>query len=129
MTPLSKLRTHLITLLAATLILGGCSTMKTTEMPPDELHRAIRAGELVSAGERVQLVTTDGTNREFTVTELDDQSIRGADVEVPIDEVVALKTRQVSAGKTTLLVGGAIGMGVLIGVLIAPAAILAVAAP
>lgn len=116
-------------LLTIVLVLGGCSTMRSVEMPPDELHRAIRAGELLTPGERVQLVTVDGTQAELTVTEIDDQSIRGKDGAVPVDDVVALRTRQVSAGKTTLLVGGAVGMGVLIAVLVAPALILAAAAP
>jgi hypothetical protein len=44
---------------------------------------------------------------------------------LPIDEIVALETREVSVGRTTLFTGGVgIGVAVLIAIAIAPAIIL-----
>lgn len=116
-------------LVMISLLLGGCTSLQRTELEPYELHSAIRSGELLKVGDRVQLVNADGSKLKLTVEEIDDQSIIGKDNIAPIDDVVALETKEISAGKTSLLVGGAVGMGFLIGALLGPALILAAAAP
>ena len=109
--------------------LSGCTSMKTVDMPESELQSRIRAGELVEVGEKVQLVTSDGREPEFVVTGIDDNAIYGDGEQIPIDDVVAIKTRRFSAGKTAALAGGAVGAWALIAILVAPALILAAAAP
>ncbi len=98
--------------------LAGCTTLQTAEMSSSELHTQIRSGELLSVGDRIVAVTSDGTEHKFKVTELDDTSIHGQDESIGIDDIVALQTRTISAGKTTLLAGGVgVGVVVIIGVL------------
>jgi len=50
-------------------------------------------------------------------------------VAVPINEVVAIKTQQLQAGRTAMLVGGSVGVLYIIAAAVAGAAILAAAAP
>lgn len=103
--------------------------MKTIDLPENELQSRIRAGELIDVGERVRLITSDGHEHDFLVTRVDDESIHGSSNQVQIDDVVAIKTRSVHAGKTALLAGGVVGVWAVVAILVAPAAILAAAAP
>ena len=97
--------------LTLAMTLAGCTSLQTAEIPPNELHTQIRAGELISIGDRILVVTADGSEHKFKVTELDDTSIHGKDEIIRIDDIVALQTRELSAGKTALLAGG-VGVGV-----------------
>lgn len=81
----------------------------------------------MAPGDRVRLVTADETVHKFRVTEISVERdlVLGRKVGVPIDQIVALETREVSVGRTALLTGGVgIGVAVLIAVAIAPAIIL-----
>jgi len=111
------------------LILGGCTSMKTLEMSATDLQAQIRAGQLIKVGQRVEFVTTDGKEHRFTVTGIDQQVVDGHKESLQIDDIVGLRTREVSAGKTSLLVGGVVSAWVIIAIAIAPAAILAAGAP
>ncbi|HSG96517.1 MAG TPA: hypothetical protein VLA11_00825 [Woeseiaceae bacterium] len=105
----------------------ACTTLEPVDVPAGELQQQLRSGALVTAGDRVRLVTADEAVHTFRVTEisLDQDMVRGRDVEVPIKEVVAVETREVSVGRTTLLTGGVgLGVAVLIAIAIAPAIIL-----
>ncbi len=111
------------------LILGNvaCTTLEPVNVPADELQQQLRSGTLVNVGDRVRLVTADETVHKFRVTEisLEQDLVLGRKAGVPIDEIVALETREVSVGRTSLLTGGVgIGVAVLIAIAIAPAVIL-----
>ena len=105
----------------------ACTTIEPVSVPDNELQQQLRAGTLVYPGDRVRLVTTDEAVHKFRVTEISPESglILGRNISVPIDDVVAVETREVSVGRTALLTGG-VGMGVaaLIAVAIAPAVLL-----
>ena len=118
----------LISLICCTLLVG-CTSLQTLDMPADELHASLRSGDINLTGERVCIATADGTEHKFRVTGVDDVAIHHDKGSVDIDDVVAIQTSEVSAGKTTLLAGGLIGAWVLVAIIIAPAAILAAAAP
>ena len=118
----------LLVLLAATTALG-CTSMQRVELPPEELQAQIRQGTLIQPGERVRLVTEDQQEYRFEVTSVDRQSINGEGIHVPIDEVVAVRTREFSTGKTALVAAGTAGTVYLVIVGISSAAILAAAAP
>ena len=118
----------LISLICCTLLVG-CTSLQTLDMPADELHASLRSGEINLTGERVRIATVDGTEHKFRVTRVDDVAIHHEKGSVNIDDVVAIQTSEVSAGKTTLLAGGLIGAWVLVAIIVAPAAILAAAAP
>ena len=111
------------------LIFGNvaCTTLEPVNVPADDLQQQIRAGTLVSTGDRVRLVTADEKVHKFRVTEvnLEQDTVQGRKAEVPISEIVALETRDVSVGRTALLTGGVgIGLAMLIAIAIAPAVIL-----
>jgi hypothetical protein len=118
-----------VALLSTLLIFSAvaCTTLEPVDVPAGELRQQLRSGALVIAGDRVRLVTADEAVHTFRVTEisLEQDMVRGRDVEVPIKEVVAVETREVSVGRTTLLTGGVgLGVAVLIAIAIAPAIIL-----
>jgi hypothetical protein len=90
--------------LIAILILAGCTTMKPVEMSPDQLHDQISSGDIVGPGDQVKLFTSDGKTHELKVSAITDTSIVGDDIEVPIDDVIAMETKEFSGGDTSVLV-------------------------
>lgn len=126
-------------------VLGGCMATRSVELAPAELQSQIRSGALLSEGDWILLVTESETLR-MRFVRLDEEAIHGTiedssrsrmghenkslqAVAVPIDEVVAMKTQQLQAGRTALLVGGSVGVLYIIAAAVAGAAILAAAAP
>lgn len=107
--------------------MAACTTLKPVDVPADELQQQLRSGALFAAGDRVRLATADEATYRFRVTEIDLETgvVLGRKAAVPIDEIVAVETRELSVGRTTLLTGGVgIGIAALIAIAIAPAAIL-----
>jgi hypothetical protein len=113
-----KLRYPLPTVIVATLALlcSGCTTLRPTEVPPDRLQHMIAHERLFEAGDRVRLVTAEGEVYKFRVTQLDlaEGVVVGRDHAVPIEDIVAVETREVSVGKTAALVGGLAAVRVLL---------------
>ena len=109
---------------------AGCTTLRPTEASPEELQRLILAGDLLEPEQRVRLVAADEVVHRFRITaiDLEQQQIAGDDEVVPIAEIVAVDTETVSVGRTALLSGGIVGIGYLIAIAIAPAAILSAGA-
>lgn len=100
-------------MLAGLLSLAGCISTQKFEQPPASLREAIRNGELVVPGQHVTIVSTSRGEQAFRVTEVDRNAIRGKDVEVPIEDIVALQTRRVDWLATA---GVAVGYYALMGV-------------
>ncbi|MGD2167093.1 MAG: hypothetical protein PVF63_03235 [Gammaproteobacteria bacterium] len=72
-------------------------------------------------------MTLDEAAHEFRVTSIDTENgvIHSRNEAVPIRDIVAVETREISAGRTALLTGSlAYGVGLIIAIAIAPAAIL-----
>ena len=88
------------------LSLFGCISTQKIEQPPSVLRDAIRNGEVVEPGQHVSIVTTSRGELEFRVAEVDRNAIRGKDVEVPIEDVVALQIRSVDVLATASLAAG-----------------------
>ena len=85
---------------------SGCTTLKPVEMPPEQLHDLISRGEVAQVGDRIKVVTADGSHHELRVTAVTDDSIAGGDIDIAIADIIALKTREFSGGKTAALAGG-----------------------
>jgi hypothetical protein len=101
--------------LAVIISLGGCTTFRPIEGTPIELQRRINSGGLLEAGDRVLIVTTDGKIHKFRVRGVSAGIIEGKADSAPADQVVSLKRREFSGGKTLLLVGaGALFTGLII---------------
>lgn len=113
-------------LLALILCLSACSTLTPVEMPATEVQGMILSGEIPLQGESIKVVTSDGKSQKFRVAEVDAEArlIRGRNVTVPIDDVVAIETAEFSIGKTALLAGGSYVFLALLAIAIAPALIL-----
>ncbi len=103
-------------LVAAAMMGGGCTTMKSNQMPPEALQEQIRSGSIVLAGDEVSVVTGNGKEHTFRVSAVEPDAIlgtvEGESVTIPIDDVLALRTREVSVGRTAL---AGVGVYLLVG--------------
>ena len=103
-------------ILAALCLIGACTSYQQAESRSGDIEQAILSGQLPLVGEQVRLATADGTVRQFRVTAVDSprRLILGQDESVPIADIVAIETREMSMGKTAALAGGvAAGVTVL----------------
>jgi hypothetical protein len=103
-----------LSILILILAIAGCTSMKPVAMPPDQLHERISAGDIINEGDKVKIVTTDGKTHQFTVTAVNDESIVGDAIDIPITDIVTLKTKEYSGDNTAALVGGSSVILVLI---------------
>jgi hypothetical protein len=89
----------------------ACTTLQPTAASPEELQHMITQENLLEPGDRVRLVTTEGVVYKFRVREIDlgNGMVVGAKASVPIQDIVAVETREVSIGKTAVLTGGLVG--------------------
>ncbi len=99
--------------LAALMVCAGCTTLKPVAGTPTELREKIDSGQLLKAGDRVLIVTTDDKPHRFAVTTIEAGIIQGRRDSVPIDQVAALQKRRFSRGKTIALVAGLAASAVL----------------
>ena len=95
-----------VLILFGLLSLAGCISTQKIEEPPPVLRDAIRNGEVVAPGQHVSIVTMSRGELEFRVTEIDRHAIRGKDVEIPIEDIVALQIRSVDLLATASLAAG-----------------------
>jgi capsular polysaccharide biosynthesis protein len=86
------------------LLASGCSTVTPVEMTPEQVQKKISIG----VGDTVKIATSNGEVYNFKVTAVTNQQILGDDIEIPIEEVVAIETKEFSAGKTAALAGGTV---------------------
>jgi hypothetical protein len=94
--------------LIAAISLAGCTTLRPIEGTSTELQQRISAGELLKAGDRVSIVTTDAKTHRFSVTGISAGLIEGKADSVPVDQVASLEKRQFSRAKTLALVAGVV---------------------
>ena len=100
--------TALVAALLLTL-LGGCTTVTSPVEGSVDIPGKIREEQLVEVGDDVIIRTADDAVYEFKVTGVDNETIKGKEESVAIDDIVGLQTREFSAGKTAGLVGGVAG--------------------
>jgi hypothetical protein len=114
-----------IIVLAAIISCAGCTTLRPIEGTSTELQQRIDSGELLKAGDRVVIVTTDNKTHRFAVTGIAAGLIEGKADSVPVDQVVSLERRQFSRAKTLALVCGVVlmvgGVAVFVAAHTAPA--------
>jgi hypothetical protein len=113
-----------IPVLVVVLLSCACTTLRSTEASPADLQRMITQENLLKPGDRVKLVTADGSVHAFRVTQIDvdDGLVIGKEESVPIADIIAVETREVSVGKTAALTGGLVGVYLIIAILGALAA-------
>ncbi len=86
------------------LCLSACTTMRTVDIPNDQLSMKIESDRVIKVGQKINVITTGGKTHNFIVTRITPEKIIGDKVEVPINEISALSTEHFSAGKTTTAV-------------------------
>ena len=142
--------THsIIRLLIISIFLTGCTHFKPVEMNSKTLQDNIRNGELIKEGDRVRVITKDGSSHTLTVTAISEHVLKGelegtgtpgtwtgsedgideedyeedpgtepTVIEILIDDIVLVEEEKISAGKTTLAVGGGLGVIAIIAAVI-----------
>ena len=103
-----------VTVFLFILLASGCSTVTPVEMTPEQVQQKISEGEVIGVGDTVKVVTSNGDVYNFKVTAVTNQQILGNDIEIPIEEVVAIETKEFSAGKTATLAGGTVVLWAII---------------
>ncbi len=114
----------LISILFVLLVGSGCTSMRAVEMSPEQLQQKVAAGEVIEVGDSVQIATTDGKTHKFKVSAVTADLVSGKDIEIPVGDILAVKTREFSGGKTTALTAGGAGLIYIIGGAIAAGAAL-----
>jgi hypothetical protein len=89
----------------------GCTTLRPIDGTATDIRERILSGQLLKAGDRVKVLTTSADAYEFTVTNVHDGTISGRSVAIPVTRVTGVLKRELSVGKTALLVGGLILAG------------------
>jgi hypothetical protein len=97
---------RLCLILALGTLSSACTSYRTWEGDQQALASGIRAGDLVAPGDRIRVALADGEKVAFKVIGLDDTTIAGAQVDVPIDEIRQLESKDFDPVKTGALVGG-----------------------
>jgi len=142
--------THsIIRLLIISIFLTGCTHLKPVEMNSKTLQDNIRKGELIEEGDRVRVITKDGSSHILTVTAVSEHVLKGelkgtgtpgtwtvsedgmdeedyeedpgtepTVIEILIDDIVLVEEEKITAGKTTLAVGGGLGVIAIIAAVI-----------
>jgi hypothetical protein len=105
----------LISILFVLLMASACTSMKAVEMSPEQLQQKVSAGEVIKVGDSVLIATADGQNHKFKVTALTADRVSGKDIQIPVIDILAVKTRKFSGGKTAALTAGGIGLLYVIG--------------
>ena len=128
--------THsIIRLVIISIFLSGCTNLNPIDINSKTLHDNIRSGELFEEGDRVRVITKDGSSHILKVTAISEHVLMGqvegtgtprswtgsedgmymeapatepTVIEIMIDDIVLLEEEKISAGKTTLAVGGGI---------------------
>lgn len=91
-------------------LLGACTSLQGVAIQPEDLQARIRAGELIRPGERIAVTTADGRETAFEVVERTPLVLRGRGVEVPIDEIVALRTERFDFARTAGATAGTVAL-------------------
>ena len=98
-------------LVALSVVVAGCTTMKSVEMSSEELRTAIRAGEVAQPGQRVVVVTANGDRHAFTFQGVDTaqdvvrgEGPAGEPVAVAIGDIVELRMPATDGVKTAAVI-------------------------
>jgi hypothetical protein len=88
--------------------ISACTSFRPVEQPADQIQRQIIGEALLSPGDKVRLVTTDGEAHEFRIAAVDATQGRlsGKHDVVQIKDIVTLEKRELSWTKTGILIGG-----------------------
>jgi len=106
--------------------MAGCTAMGPIADNAETLRTELRSGEAIKPGDKVRVVTRDGLSRLLIVTAIDQNTLKGhpegvkmqgAVITLPIDDIVFMEGKKVSAGKTVAYtMGGTVGTVLALGI-------------
>ena len=102
---------------------AGCTNLSPIEMESGDLRKKIVSGEVLKAGDRATVVTEDGENHRVKVQEVTQEKLVTKKGEIPIDQIIAVSTREFAGGKTAALTIGTIALLAYLGAALATAAL------
>ena len=89
----------------------GCTSFKTVDSEPT----GVTVSNL-AIGDEVQIVTTDGEKVRLTIEAIEDDTLIGDGVRVPIKDIRIVSIRRIDSGKTTA--ASITTVGIVIGALV-----------
>ena len=102
-------------LLLGLLLFSGCMVSSKLQSGPDELHNAIRNGEIVKQGDNVVLETASGAEVSFVIEKIGENTIHGEGQVVRIEDIVSLQKRAYSPEtEVVVLAAGALLVATLV---------------
>jgi len=117
---------------AVFMIICACSTVKTSSLPPGQLHHQIASGELIQKGDQVTISSFDGKKYDLKIIGVIDASVWGKEnvmkeveaiddnavvenqvfekqiIKIPIVDIVSIESREATA----IGYAGAVAVGV-----------------
>ena len=110
---------------AVIIICVGCTSLQPLDKTPTELRQRINSGELLKAGDRVSIETTDLKMHEFVITGVAPGVIEGKRTSIAVDQIILVEKREYSRAKTWALVAAVVltvgGAAVFVAAHVAPA--------
>lgn len=92
--------------IACTLLsMMGCTVVQP--LPVDSRHLS----SSLSRGDRVEVVTTNGQTVQLAVDKVDEQGLHGNGQLIAYSDIRSISRRQISAGRTALVVLAVVGAG------------------
>jgi hypothetical protein len=113
--------TCLTCLLAAMMAANGCKTYRSITGPASPQLTNDLMARSIKSGDTVKIITKDGQELKFKVQQVGSETISGENQSVSFQEIARIEKRKISAGKTTVLILGVLGI-VILGLGIAAAA-------
>lgn len=100
-------RVHRLLLLSLMTVLGtGCTTLHTANLSEGLALSGIKPGDTV------EVTTQDGRMREFKVTDVTVNELRGRNIRIAPQDIRLVKIKRLDMRKTLLLGAGIIAVGV-----------------
>lgn len=100
-------RVQWLSVVCVSLAMTGCMTLQP--LPVDSKHLS----SALNAGDKVEVVTTKGQQLEFAVEKIDEQGVHGGGQHVAYGDIRSISRKQISAGRTALVVLGVVAAGAL----------------
>ena len=123
--------------IATILITSGCTTVRPTDLPREQLQDKIVSGEIIKLGDYATIITADGKRHGLKVLTVTEESVTGEQliaveggprdensfedtkvvvaetIDIPITDIVGVETKEATIIGHTAAVTGGFAMGYL----------------
>ncbi len=104
------IRLVIATLLSASLLLSGCTTMRSVAVPAPG-----QTGVAVQVGDHLEVQTKAGQTLTFTVTQIEPDAFAGKDVRVKFDDISGLQVRRIDQRRSAAAATGVVAVVLIVG--------------